>query len=125
MQEILVGVLVPILTALISYLGARHSASTELQKVKDQQQAELKKLEEQQKAEIKKIQEQSKADIERTKAEVLAQAELYEKNAQTDQVSKIFEQMFQGDLSMDDLEKMGKQFDSGTYKHANHPANKR
>jgi hypothetical protein len=73
MKDILISIVVPILTSLISYFAARHQANTELQKVKEQQNAE-----------IQKIKEQYALEIEKIKIEMEKQAELYERNAQTD-----------------------------------------
>lgn len=106
LKDILVSVVVPILTALISFLGARHQANKDLEKVKEQQRSELERLREQQGAELQKIKEQQQAEMEKMKlqqqaeiekikaesareidkitTELEKQAELYEKNAQTD-----------------------------------------
>jgi F0F1-type ATP synthase membrane subunit b/b' len=102
---------VGIVLAFILYLGARHQAnsalqtvkeqqqaelqklkeqhSVDLQKLREQQQVELEKLKEQQNAKIQRIREQSLRDIERIKVDMEKQAELYEKNAQTDIIRRV------------------------------------
>ncbi|MEM5599266.1 hypothetical protein AAHB53_28350 [Niallia circulans] len=77
MENILVLFILPILTSIISYLGARHQASVDLQKLKEEQTSE-----------IQKIREQSNSEIEKIKVEMENQAKLYEQNAQTDMMTK-------------------------------------
>ncbi|WP_044478967.1 hypothetical protein [Paenibacillus antibioticophila] len=123
MEAIIVAIVVPILTSLLSYLGARHQSKTELLKVKEQQTLEIQKLREQQNSEIEKIREQSFREIEKIKIEIDKQAELYEKNKQTDVMGKLFDKIIEGDTSgIDALEKLNKQIQSGRFKNSNHPA---
>ncbi|MFO7296617.1 MAG: hypothetical protein C0P72_011435 [Clostridia bacterium] len=139
----------------LAYLAARHQAKSALQVAKEQQDAELKKLKEQQKAEfeklkeqqnaeiekikeqqnaeIQKIREQSLREIERIKVEMEKQAELYERNAQTDVVKYVFDRLLNGDMSvLENLEnliaafdKLNKKIESETFINYNNPANKR
>ncbi|MGG3920280.1 hypothetical protein ABEV38_18255 [Parageobacillus thermoglucosidasius] len=155
MKDVLTSIVIPlvvgIIPAFISYLGARYQANSALQTVKEQQQAELQKLKEQQSielqklreqqaeleklkeqqnAEIQRIREQSLRDIERIKVEMEKQAELYEKNAQTDIIKDLFGKAIAGDMSVFDnlekLDKLSKQMQKGIFaKNFNHPANKR
>ena len=107
----LVGYIVP---ALFAYLAARYKANSELLKLKEQQNAE-----------IEKIKEQAKHDIKSLQIEMDKQAELYEKNAQTDVVSELFGQYLSGDSTgLEQLMKLQKQIDSGTFKDTKHPARK-
>lgn len=109
METVFISIIVPILTALISYLGARHQSNTELQKVREQQNLEMKQLKETQDAEILKIKEQAFHEIKKIETKMEKQAELYEKNAQTDMASELFMQIMSGDLSgIDNLEKINK-----------------
>jgi len=74
----------------------KEQQQADLQKLKEQQQAELNKMKEQQNAEIQKIKEQSLQDIEKMKVEIDKQAELYERNAQTDVLKGVMTNMFTG-----------------------------
>ncbi len=126
MESIIVSVLVPIFTAFLSYLGARYQARLELQKVKEQQKLDIQKLREQQNSEIQKIREQSAREIERISIELDKQAQLYEKNKQTDMIGKLFEKLIDGDTSgIDAIMKISKQIESGNLKNLNHPARRR
>ncbi|MGG1292030.1 hypothetical protein ABE218_11875 [Bacillus smithii] len=156
MKDVLTSIVIPlvvgIVPAFISFLGARYQANSalqtvkeqqqaelqklkeqhnvDLQKLREQQQAELEKLKEQQNAEIQRIREQSLRDIERIKVEIEKQAELYEKNAQTDIIKELFGKAIEGDMSvfenLDKLDKLSKQMQKGILvKHLKHPANKR
>ncbi|MGG1151242.1 hypothetical protein [Bacillus wiedmannii] len=113
---------VGIVPAVLSYLGSRSQSKNELkklgeqqkadllklkegqeaelQKLKEQQKAELEKMREQQNAEIQKIKEQSARDIEKMSVEMDKQAELYERNAQTDVTKEFFGKMFSGESDM-------------------------
>ncbi|WP_367025126.1 hypothetical protein [Rossellomorea marisflavi] len=81
MNEIIIAVVVPILTSLISYIGARYQSKSELDKVKEQQNAE-----------IQRIKEQAKNELEKIRLQMDKQAELYEKNAQVDVTKDIMGQ---------------------------------
>lgn len=68
-------------------LGIKQKAlETEIQKIKELQTFEIEKLKIQQDAEMKK----SSFEIEKMKTEIEKQAELYEKNAQTDVVKDVW-----------------------------------
>lgn len=124
--SIVIPIVVPILTSLISYFAARHQANTELQKVKEQHNIEMHKIKEQYDAEIRKMKEQYALEIEKIKTEMEKQAELYEKTVQTDKLGKLFDQILEGDTSgLEAIMKAAKIAESGTFKHAGHPANKR
>lgn len=96
----------PILTSIISYIAATKQSKTELQKVKEQNKIELERIKEQHRAEVEKIREQSLQDMRKLELEMEKQAELYEKNKQTDIVSKIFERLLSGDLDIDKVMKL-------------------
>ncbi|MEC3334929.1 hypothetical protein P9043_21535 [Bacillus cereus] len=126
MADIWTSVVVPLGVALVpsvlTFLGARnqtknalktaqvqHAAElqkmkeqqqADLQKLKEQQQAEMNKMKEQQNAEMQKIKEQSLQDIEKMKVEIDKQAELYERNAQTDVAKEVMGKMFSGESDM-------------------------
>ena len=107
----LAGYVVP---ALFAYLAARYKANSELLKLKEQQNAE-----------IEKIKEQAKYDMESLQIKMDKQAELYEKKAQTDVVSEWLGQYLSGDSTgLEQLMKLQKQIDSGTFKDTKHPARK-
>ena len=73
MTDILVQFVLPILTAFLSYLAATYQSRTQLKSVQEQHKTEMAKIEAQQKAELAKLEK-----------EMDKQAELHEKNAQTD-----------------------------------------
>ncbi|MCY9014528.1 hypothetical protein MOE48_17530 [Bacillus inaquosorum] len=85
---ILVSVVVPIITALISFFASRYQAKNELEKAREQQKAELKSLREQHELEIGKI-----------KTELKEQAELYAANKQTDLQFDLMSKIFSGEMS--------------------------
>lgn len=114
MENILVLFILPILTSIISYLGARHQASVDLQKLKEEQASE-----------IQKIREQSNSEIEKIKVEMENQAKLYEQNAQTDMMTKFFGKIMDDDNIFENLERLERISSSGTFKKDKHPANKR
>lgn len=103
MEDILSRVFVPIITAFISYLAAR----LEIQKIKEQHRAEM-----------QKIKEQSMGEIEKIKVEIEKQAELYERNAQTDTVKDFYAKILEGDTKgIDAIERMTKLM-AGSTKHS-------
>ena len=106
MEDIVKSLVVPILTSIISYIAATKQSKTELQKVKEQNKIELERIKEQHRAEVEKIREQSLQDMRKLELEMEKQAELYEKNKQTDIVSKIFERLLSGDLDIDKVMKL-------------------
>ncbi len=119
MDTSILSILVPLVTALITavptYLGTRYKANIELQKQRERHDAE-----------IRKIQEQAQREIEKNKEESVSQADLYEKQAQTDMVKGFMEKALSGDASgLDNLEKLNKQIKKSKYKNAKHPAKKR
>ncbi|OLO40331.1 hypothetical protein BTR23_07530 [Alkalihalophilus pseudofirmus] len=73
METILLQFLVPILTAIISYMAAINKSKRELDIVKEQCNNE-----------IEKIRIQSENEIRKLETELEKQAELYERNAKTD-----------------------------------------
>lgn len=118
--------IIPVLTALISYFGARHQSKSELLKVKEQQSADLQRLRETQNAEIQKIREQSKHQIEKIRVEMEKQAELYEKNAQTDMTKEVIQQLIKGDSTgLASLLKLSEQVDKGTFGTRQKKSNRR
>ena len=137
MKDIIITIFIPLLVgifpAFISYFAARHQSNIALQTVKEQQTAELQRLKEQQNVEIAKIREQALLEIERIKIELDKQAELYERNAQTDVVKDFFGQMMSGDhtgitnlaTGLEEMEKLQKVMESGTFKNKKHPANRK
>ncbi|MDU4589932.1 hypothetical protein [Clostridium sp.] len=93
---------IPIITALIAYLGSRYQYKYELKKVKEQCKTDIDKIEQQCKSDIKKIKEQCEVDIKkietqsRTEIQKLIiesdkKADMYEKNKQTDMVANFME----------------------------------
>lgn len=140
--DILVQLGVAIIPAVIAYITARHQAKTSLQTVKEQQAAELERLreqnksnmeslKEQQNAEIEKVREQYKYEIEKVGIELDKQAELYEKNAQTDVMKDVMARLIAGDMSsLNNMMEAENIFGNGgetrkTFKQHNHPPKKR
>ncbi|MED4351917.1 hypothetical protein P9265_06145 [Schinkia azotoformans] len=134
MKDIFITIFLPLIVgvfpAFISYFAARYQSNIALQTIKEQQTAELQKLKEQQTADFVKLREQALLEIERLKIEMDKQAELYERNAQTDVVKDFFGQMMSGNhtgitnlaAGLEEIEKLQKIMDSGTFKNKNHPA---
>ncbi|MEH7023640.1 hypothetical protein [Priestia megaterium] len=144
MDKVWVQLAVAIVPAIIAYFTARYQANSSLKTVKEQQTAELEKLKEQhnsdmqklkeqQNAEIEKIREQSTHEIAKISAELDKQAELYEKNAQTDFTKEVMSKMLGGDMSafenlmkFDEMVGGGSQPQQGkVFKQHNHPKKKR
>ncbi|MED4884004.1 hypothetical protein [Bacillus smithii] len=71
MKDVLTSIVIPlvvgIVPAFISFLGARYQANSALQTVKEQQQAELQKLKEQHSVDLQKLREQQQAELEKLK----------------------------------------------------------
>ena len=142
---ILVPLAVAIVPAFISYLVSSRQAThalklakdqqaAALQQLKEQQENEMKILREQQKSEMEKIKYQSEHEIEKMKIEMDKQAELHERNTQTDITKDFFAQMMGGGEDslgnlldgMEKIESLQKKMNTGTFKNNNHPAsNKR
>ncbi|MHA2957318.1 hypothetical protein [Priestia megaterium] len=142
MSNILVQLVVAIVPAIIAYFTARHQAKTSLRTVKEQQTAELERLREQNKsnieslkeqqaADIEKIREQALHEIEKVKIEMDKQAELYEKNAQTDFTKEVMSKMLEGEMSVfENIMKFDEIFGNGesqkkVFNEHNHPKKKR
>lgn len=129
--EIVSTVVIPLLLAIvpatissvISFLIARSQSNkaleTEIQKLKVLQQNELEKIKAQNDVEIQKLIAQQEIDnqkaafeIERMKLQMDKQAELYEKNAQTDITKELFGQLASGNSVFENMasgfEKMDK-----------------
>ena len=115
MENILVQFILPILTAIISYMAAVNKSKKELDAVKEENRGR-----------IEQIETQSRADIEKLEKELDKKAEYNEKNLQNEKVGKLFDQMLEGDLSgLERITRMEEIINSGTHKNANHPAKKR
>ncbi|MCI1966692.1 MAG: hypothetical protein LKJ17_11280 [Oscillospiraceae bacterium] len=84
MKDILIQILVPILTAIVSFFSATYKSKIDLKK-----QIQINNTE------IKKIKEQYSKEIEKIKIQMDKQSELYEKNAQTDVVKNFFNKMME------------------------------
>lgn len=140
---LLVAIVPAVITSVISFLIARYQAKkaleTEIQKIKELQTFEIEKLKIQQDAEIQKLKAQQDAEmkkssfeIEKMKTEMEKQAELYEKNAQTDVVKEAFGQMFAGNTSgfenvasaIEEMNKLQEAVDKRNGKN-NHPARRK
>lgn len=137
---LLVAIVPAVITSVISFLIARYQAKkaleTEIQKIKELQTFEIEKLKIQQDAEIQNLKAQqdiemkkSSFEMEKMKAEMEKQAELYEKNVQTDITKGFFEKMMDGNTSgieniasaMEELDKLQEVVGKINGKN-NHPA---
>lgn len=78
-MDYLIKLGIPIITSLIVYFTARYQGKTELKK-----QIELNNTE------LQKVREQCKNELDKIQSQLDKQAELYERNAQTDIVSGFF-----------------------------------
>ncbi|MED1603604.1 hypothetical protein [Alkalihalophilus marmarensis] len=83
MDDLFIQILVPIATAVISYLAAINKSKKELDIVKEQCSNE-----------INKIKIQSEHDLRKLELEIDKQASLYEKNAQVDLTKEILGGVF-------------------------------
>ncbi len=109
MQELIISIIIPILTALISYLGAIYQSRKELQQLRESHNYE-----------INKIRETSKNEIEKINIEMDKQAELYEKKAQTDIVGDLMTNLLKGDTKqIENLEKVLKIVDTEQFNKFN------
>ncbi len=113
MELDVLNVVIPLITSTISGVIAYVSAKgknrteieklnitqkTEMQKVIIQQELVMKQFEQQQKLEIEKIKEKHEQEIKKLNNEIDKQAELYEKNAQTDIISSFMSDVIKGDM---------------------------
>lgn len=115
MQEFSIYIIIPIFTALLSYLGARHQSSKDLQKLRESQ-----------KHEIDKIKEESKYEIEKINIQMEKQGELYQQNAQTDLATDFLSKILTGDSSgIEGLEKIMKIQGLDSFKHINNPTSRK
>lgn len=122
---VIVPLLVGIVPAIISFYSARHQATksleTEIKKIQEQHKLEMEKLKAEYDAEIQK----QSFEMEKLKTEIEKQAELYEKNTQSDIAKDIFGQMLAGNNVLEnlangiqDLEKIQRNMKQGKY-HSN------
>ena len=122
MTTILISVIVPIITALLSFFASRHQANSELEKVKKQHESDLEKVKEQQKAELEKLRESWKFELQKIQTELKEQAGLYAANKETDLAASIIEKMLTGQApdfgqlkkDMEDLLEIGKDLDQNS-----------
>lgn len=106
MTTILVSVIVPVITALLSFFASRHQANSELEKVKKQYESDLEKVKEQQKAELEKLRESWNFELQKIQTELKEQAGLYAANKETDLAANLIESMLTGQApDFDQLEK--------------------
>jgi hypothetical protein len=82
MQDIIIQIIVPVITAIISFGAATYKSKNDLKR-----QTEINKTE------LEKIREQNKADIERMNAEIEKQSKVYENNKMTDVTYDFFKDM--------------------------------
>lgn len=107
-------VVIPLVTSTISGIIAYASAKgqnkteiekinvmhkSEIEKVLIQQKFEMNQFKQQQELEIEKLKEQNIQEIEKLSVEIDKQAELYEKNAQTDMVKDFLGGVMKGDMN--------------------------
>lgn len=97
MNELLISFGVPVLTGLLAYLGARYQGKNELEKLRMQQSGELELLK-----------EKANHDLEKLEREMKSQADLHERNTQTDLSANFLGKMFEGNPTdmIDSLKKL-------------------
>lgn len=90
MNKEIISIIIPIITSIIAYLGARYNSKTELSKVKEQCKNDIAKVKEECSSQIQTIKAQAEADIQKLQCQLEKEAEVYEKNKQTDVIADIF-----------------------------------
>lgn len=108
------SVVIPLVTStvsgIIAYASAKSQNKTEIEKlnvvhkseiekVLIQQKFEMNQFKQQQELEIARIKEQHIQEIEKLSVEIDKQAELYEKNAQTDMIKDFMGSVMKGDMN--------------------------
>ncbi|WP_338852053.1 hypothetical protein WHY17_02605 [Clostridium perfringens] len=91
-----------------------HQCETEVEKVKKQCETEINKIKEQCKADIEKIEKQSEAEIKKVMSELDKQADVYERNKQTDVIANFMQDFIKdpkkGAMAITEMTNVMKQF---------------